>query len=53
MSGVQAHVDESLRPRRALGFKLREDERTLGQLIGYLETASAETLTSELAIRWA
>ena len=53
MSGLRAHVDDYLRLRRALGFKLREDERTLGQLVGYLETAGAETVTSELAIRWA
>jgi len=53
MSGLQAHVDDYLRLRRALGFKLKEDERTLGQLVGYLEAASAETVISELAIRWA
>ncbi len=27
MSGLQAHVDDYLRLRRALGFKLREDGR--------------------------
>jgi len=53
MSSLQAHVDDYLRLRRALGFKLKEDERTLGQLVGYLEAASAETVTRELAIRWA
>src|SRR5436190_21927503 len=53
MSGLQAQVDDYLRLRRALGFKLKEDERTLGQLVGYLEAASAETVTSELTIRWA
>lgn len=53
MSGLQGHVDDYLRLRRALGFKLKEDERTLGQLVGYLEAAGAETVTSELAIRWA
>jgi len=34
MSGPQAHVDDYLRLRRALGFELKEDERTLGQLVG-------------------
>jgi integrase/recombinase XerD len=53
MSGLQAHVDDYLRLRRALGFKLREDERTLAQLVGYLETAGATTVTNELAIDWA
>ncbi|MCA1700221.1 MAG: tyrosine-type recombinase/integrase, partial [Actinobacteria bacterium] len=53
MSGLQTHVDDYLRLRRALGFKLKEDERVLRQLVGYLEAAGAETLSSELAIRWA
>src|ERR1700687_6340777 len=53
MSGLQAHVDDYLRLRRALGFKLKEDERVLGQLVGYLEAAGAETVSSELAIGWA
>ncbi len=33
MSGLQAHVDDYLRLRRALGLKLKEDERLLGQLV--------------------
>ena len=45
MSGLQAHVDEYLRLRRALGFKLKEDERTLGQLVAYLEAAGASTVS--------
>lgn len=53
MSGLRAHVDDYLRLRRTLGFKLKEDERLLGQLVGYLEAAGATTLSSELAIRWA
>lgn len=53
MSGLQAHVDEYLRLRRALGFKLREEERMLGQLVGYLEAAGATTVTTDLAVRWA
>ena len=53
MSGLQAHVDEYLRLRRALGFKLKEDERTLGQLVAYLEAADASTVLTELAVRWA
>jgi hypothetical protein len=35
------------------GFKLKEDERVLGQLVGYLEAAGADTVSSELAIGWA
>jgi integrase/recombinase XerD len=53
MSGLQAHVDDYLRLRRALGFKLKEDERLLGQVVGYLEAAGAETVSTELAIGWA
>ena len=53
MSGLQAHVDEYLRLRRALGFKLKEEERLLGQLVGYLDAAGARTVTTELAVRWA
>jgi integrase/recombinase XerD len=53
MSGLQAHVDEYLRLRRALGFKLKEDERLLGQLVGYLEAADASTVSTELAVGWA
>jgi integrase len=53
MSGLQAHVDDYLRLRRALGFKLERDGRLLGQLVGYLDAAGATTLTSELAIGWA
>jgi integrase/recombinase XerD len=53
MSGLQAHVDDYLRLRRALGFKLKEDERVLGQLVAHVEAAGATTVTSELAIGWA
>jgi integrase/recombinase XerD len=53
MSGLQAHVDEYLRLRRALGFKLKEDERTLGHLVDYLDAAGATTVITELAVRWA
>jgi integrase len=53
MSSLQARVDEYLRLRRALGFKLKEDERLLGQLAGYLDAAGATTVTTELAVRWA
>jgi site-specific recombinase XerD len=53
MSGLQTHVDEYLRLRRALGFKLKEEERLLGQLASYLEAAGTSTVTSELAIGWA
>lgn len=53
MSGLQARVDEYLRLRRALGFKLKEEERLLGQFVDHLEAAGASTVTTELAVRWA
>jgi integrase len=53
MSALGAHVDDYLRLRRAVGFKLKEEERLLAQLVRYLEAADATTITSELAISWA
>ena len=53
MSGLQAHVDEYLRLRRALGFKLKEEGRLLDQLVAYLDAAGVETVSTELAVRWA
>jgi integrase/recombinase XerD len=53
MSGLQGHVDEYLRLRRALGFKLKEEGRLLDQLVAYLDAASVETVSTELAVRWA
>ncbi len=53
MNSLQAHVDDYLRLRRALGFKLKEDGHLLGQCIAYIEAAGATTLSSELAIGWA
>jgi integrase/recombinase XerD len=50
MSALQAHVDDYLRLRRALGFKLEREERLLGQLGDYLETAGAATVKSELGV---
>jgi len=47
------HVDDYLRLRRGLGFKLERHGQILPQLVAYLETAGARTVTSELAISWA
>ena len=52
MSSLRGHLDDYLRVRRALGFKLK-DGRLLGQFITYVEAAGATTLSSELAISWA
>ncbi len=53
MSGLRQHVDEYLRLRRALGFKLTEHGQILPQLVSYLEAADQTTVKSELAIAWA
>jgi integrase len=53
MSGLQAHVDDYLRLRRGLGFKLERHGRLLPQLVAYLESAGERTVTRELAIEWA
>jgi integrase len=46
-------VQDYLRLRRALGFKLERAGYLLPQLVAYLQAAGAATLTSELAIGWA
>jgi len=53
MNALARHVEDYLRLRRALGFKLEREERLLAQLVAYLRTAGAATLTSELAVAWA
>jgi integrase/recombinase XerD len=53
VTGLQAHVDEYLRLRRGLGFKLERAGLILPQLVCYLEAAGASTVTRELAIAWA
>lgn len=50
---LTAHVDDYLRVRRALGFKLTEDGHLLHQLIAHIEAAGATTLSSDVAIEWA
>jgi integrase/recombinase XerD len=53
MSELSAHVEDYLRLRRALGFKLERAGHLLPQLVAYLEAAGAATVTSDLAIAWA
>lgn len=52
-TSLHAHVDEYLRLRRGLGFKLERAALILPQLVAYLEAAGASTVTRELAISWA
>ena len=53
MKGLHEHLDDYLRLRRALGFKLERHGQILPQFVAYLEAAGASTVTSELAISWA
>lgn len=53
MSTMSGQVEDYLRLRRALGFKLERAGHLLPQLVAYLERAGAATVTSDLAIAWA
>lgn len=52
-STLTPQLEDYLRVRRALGFKLTEDGHLLGQLVAHVEAAGATTLTNDLAIGWA
>jgi len=49
---LHERVDEYLRLRRALGFRLRNEARALAQFAGYLERHGAATVTAGHAITW-
>jgi integrase len=53
MSQLRAALDDYLRIRRALGFKLERAGRLLPQFVVHLEQAGAVTVTTELALAWA
>jgi integrase/recombinase XerD len=53
MSDLNGHVEDYLRLRRALGFKLERAGRLLPQFVAYLEGAGAATVRADLAIAWA
>jgi integrase/recombinase XerD len=53
MTDLAGHVQDYLRLRRALGFKLRFEGEALPQLVAYLTAAGAGTVTADLAIAWA
>ncbi len=53
MSDLVRHVEDYLRLRRTLGFKLKREGQLLLQLVAYLEAAGSLTLTVELAVAWA
>ncbi|MGH9223211.1 MAG: tyrosine-type recombinase/integrase [Acidimicrobiales bacterium] len=53
MTDLDRHLDDYLRVRRALGFKLTFPGRALPQFVRYLQAAGASTVTVELAVAWA
>lgn len=53
MTDLERHLDDYLRVRRALGFKLAFLGRVLPQFVRYLQAAGASTVTVELAVAWA
>lgn len=53
MSILLAAVDEYVRLRRCLGFKLNDAEKLLPDFISFVEHQGASHITSDLALRWA
>lgn len=53
MSGLREALDDYLRVRRTLGFKLKNAGYLLPKFVTYVEQAGASTITSELALAWA
>lgn len=53
MSDLASHLEDYLRMRRALGFKLTFPGQVLPQFLAYLQAAGATTVTTDLAITWA
>ena len=53
MSALADHVQDYLRLRRALGYKLERAGHLLPKLVDYMQEAGSRTLTTDLAIAWA
>ena len=53
MTDFARHMEDYLRLRRQLGFKLKTVGEILPQLVTYLVAVGTSTLTAELAITWA
>lgn len=53
MSALSGHVENYLRLRRALGFKLDREAHLLTQFLDCLVAAGATTVTRDAAIAWA
>ena len=53
MSALELALVDYLALRRAMGFKLRRDEKLLTQFVKYCQQIGADAVTVELALRWA
>ena len=53
MNTLRTTVEEYLRIRRALGFKLQRDEKLLLGFVEFCDSEGSTTITTELALRWA
>lgn len=53
MIALATAVDEYLRVRRALGFKLERETSLLADFVTFLERHRGSYITTELALRWA
>jgi integrase len=53
VSSLRQALEDYLRMRRALGYKLERPGRQLGQFVTYLEETGAQTVTIENAVAWA
>jgi integrase/recombinase XerD len=53
MTSLRQALDDYLRIRRGLGFKLQGDQRILENFVSFLERAGAKRITTDLAVKWA
>ena len=53
MSRLEEQLDDYLRLRRALGYRLEREEVWLRDLLAHIRATGSDTLTSDLAISWA
>lgn len=53
MTGLREHLDDYLRVRRAVGFKLDRPELLLNDFVDYLETGDLAVVTVDASIGWA
>lgn len=53
MRALSKHLDDYLKMRRQLGFKLRDAEGLLRQFVRFAKKHGVSTITTKLALRWA